>query len=71
MKLIPEWRRAWRYASVQLATLATVFGVLPADQQTAMLDAVGIPPLRVPAILGGLFIASRLLKQKEQTQKTE
>ena len=63
MKLIPEWRRAWRMLSVQVATLAVTWGLLPPDQQAQILAAVGIPSERVPAILGGLFLAGRLLQQ--------
>lgn len=33
MKLIPEWRQAWRMLSVQVASLAIVWGALPVDQQ--------------------------------------
>lgn len=65
MKIIPNWRRAWRMASMQIAGLAVVFGTLPADAQAAMLDMVGVPPTRVPAILGLLFMAGRLLAQQK------
>lgn len=63
MKLIPQWRRAWRMASVQVATLAVVFGSLPADTQAQVLDLVGVPPGRVPAIIGLLLIVSRIVAQ--------
>jgi hypothetical protein len=63
MKLIPDWRRAWRMTSVQLAAMAVLFGTLPADTQAAVLDMVGVPATRVPAILGLLFILGRIVGQ--------
>ena len=42
MKLIPNWRRAWRMMSVQVAGLAVAWGLLPPDQQaTAEFAIVG------------------------------
>lgn len=67
MKLIPEWRRSWRYVTMQLGAMAVVFGLLPPDQQASILAAIGVDPERVPALIGGLFIVGRLVKQKEET----
>lgn len=61
--LIENWRSAWRMLSVQLASLATVFGLLPADQQATILDLVGLPASRVPAVIGLAFIAARVISQ--------
>lgn len=44
--VIPNWRRAWRMASVQLAALAVLFGSLPADAQASILDMIGVPAAR-------------------------
>ncbi len=63
MKLIPNWRRAWRMATVQIATAAVAWGALPADTQAAILGLVGVPEQRVPAILGVLLIVARLIDQ--------
>ena len=63
MKLIPQWRRAWRMASVQVAGLAVVWGTLPPDAQAAVLSLVGVGPERVPAILGVLLIVARVIDQ--------
>lgn len=49
--------------SVQLAALAVAWGVVPLDQQTAVLELLGVDPSRVPAILGLLVIAARLVDQ--------
>lgn len=63
MQLIPNWRKAWRMLSVQLAILAVAFGALPTDAQGAMLDVIGVPSSRVPAVLGFLFLIGRLISQ--------
>lgn len=49
--------------SMQLAAAAVLFGTLPADTQAAVLDLVGVPASRVPAILGLLFMAGRIVGQ--------
>jgi hypothetical protein len=63
MRLIPNWRRAWRMLSVQVAAVAVAWGLLPPDQQAALLAIVGIGPERVPAVLGLLVLAGRLIDQ--------
>lgn len=62
--LIVDWRRAWRMLSVQAAAIAVTIGLLPPDQQAAILAAVGVPPERLPLALGLLFLAARLLHQR-------
>jgi hypothetical protein len=64
-ELIPNWRKSWRYLSVQIAAAGVIFGSLPADTQAAMLDAVGIAPSRLPAILGLLVLVGRLISQRD------
>jgi hypothetical protein len=68
MTLIPNWRRAWRMASVQIAGVAVVFGSLPPAAQAAVLDLVGVPASRVPAILGLLFLAGRMVAQPKASE---
>ena len=63
MKPIPNWRRAWRMASVQVAGAAVLFGALPADQQSALLQLLGLAPERMPALLGLAIIVARLIDQ--------
>lgn len=63
MKLIPNWKRAHRMLTVQMASVFVVWGTLPEDTQAAILDLVGIPANRVPAILGLLVLAGRLIAQ--------
>lgn len=61
--LTANWRRAWRMLSVQAAALACAVGLLPADQQAALLATIGVPEHRLPLALGLLFLAARLVGQ--------
>ncbi len=61
--LIPEARRAWRMASVQIAAGAVLFGALQPDQQIAILALLGLAPERIPAALGLAIIIARLIDQ--------
>ena len=63
MKLVENWRSAWRMLSVQVAALAVVWGSLPADQQAAILALVGVGPERVPLVVGVAMIVARLVNQ--------
>lgn len=56
--------RILRAASFWVGGGAVAFGSLTPDLQSALLDAVGVPANRVPALLGAVFIAARLLRQK-------
>lgn len=61
--LISEWRRLHRMASVQIAGLCAIFGLLPVDQQAALLSLMHIPQERLPAVMGLAFILARLWAQ--------
>lgn len=61
--LISEWKRLHRMASVQLASLCAIFGLLPVDQQAALLELLHIPAERLPAVMGLAFIVARLWAQ--------
>jgi hypothetical protein len=63
MKLIPEWRRAWRMASVQIAAAAVLFAALPAETQAAVLGLIGLDVRHLPGVLGVLVIFGRLVAQ--------
>lgn len=63
MRLIDNWRRAWRLLSVQVAAAAVAWSALPPDVQTAVLGTLGVSPERVPGILGLLVIVARLVDQ--------
>lgn len=63
MRLIPEWRRAWRLFSVQLAAGIVVWTALPAEAQAAVVGLLGVPPDNVPGVLAALLIVARLIDQ--------
>jgi hypothetical protein len=63
MTLIPNWRKAWRMASVQVAAAAVAWGALDPALQASLLAAVGVPAERVPAILGLALLLARLVDQ--------
>lgn len=66
--IIPNWRSAWRWLSIHAATLAIVWGTLPADVQAEILTTLwGLPQERVPAVLGVLMLLSRLINQSPST----
>ena len=63
MNLIPNLGAAWRMLSVQVGAVAVAWGSLPEPVQSALLDSVGVPAGRVPAILGALVILGRIVAQ--------
>lgn len=63
MKLIPDWRNAWRLLSVQVAALAVAWVALPTDLQAQILRLFGISEEHLPAVLGVLVILARLTSQ--------
>jgi hypothetical protein len=65
VKLISNWKKAWRMASVQVATGAIAFGALPGDVQAAMLAVVGLSPSVAPVVLGVLLILARVVDQPQ------
>lgn len=71
MKLIDNIRQAPRLWSVQLGALLVAWGSLPPDLQAAIVSLVGVPPERVPAVLGLLVIVARLVQQPALQQPQE
>lgn len=61
--LIPEAKRAWRMATMWVGLVAVWFGTIPPDQQLAWLELVGLPPERLPLVLGVAFWVARLWNQ--------
>lgn len=68
MKLIPEWRRAWRYLTVQIGALAVLWVALPAGTQAAILRVLRIDEADLPGVLGALVIVARLVAQPRARQ---
>lgn len=64
MKLvIKEWKSAHKMLSMWIGTLAVAFGAAPEDMQIAILTALHVPQNRIAAVLGAMFMASRMLNQ--------
>lgn len=67
-RVVDDWQRSWRWLSVQIGAGAALFGLLPVEQQTAILALVGMRQDQLPLVLGLAFMAGRLV---QQTSKDE
>lgn len=65
MKLITDWRRAWRFASVQAAVLLALLSVLQAE--VLPLFEFAVPPERWPWVTAGFGTAIVLLRLLAQS----
>ena len=65
-KVVSEWRRSWRWMSMQIGAVAALFGLLPIDQQSALLALVGMRQDQLPLVLGVAFMAGRLVQQEQR-----
>ena len=64
MTLQENLRQAPKRLSMWVGAGAAVFGLLPPDQQLAVLAKLGIGPLDAPFWLGVLFMIARVFPQK-------
>ena len=62
--LIDDVKSAWRMSSVWAGAAAIAFGSLPPESQAGILAWLHVPASQVPAVLGLVFIFTRLTKQK-------
>lgn len=65
MKLIPEWKRAWRFASVQAALLLALLSFLQA--QILPLFQFAVDPKVWPWVTAGFGSAIAVLRVWQQT----
>jgi len=63
MKLIPEWKKAWKFLSVQLAALVVIWASLPADMHQSIIGVLHLSAEQTTALLGVLVIVGRLVAQ--------
>lgn len=63
MKLVDNAKFFYRMASVRVASVFGVFALLPETKQEAVLDLVGLPMDKLPAIMAVVFIIARLTAQ--------
>jgi hypothetical protein len=68
LHLIPGWRRAWRFASVQVAALAVVWLAVPRETQEYILALLPIDEGHLPGLAGALFIVARVIAQPKLHQ---
>lgn len=64
MKLIPDWKKAWRYLSVQAAVLLALVSV--AQAEVLPLFKFAVPPEKWPWVTAGFgtaIVVLRLLAQ--------
>lgn len=69
MTLIPDWRRAWRFLSVQAAVLLALLSVLQAE--VLPLFEFAVPPERWPWVTAGFGTAIVLLRLLAQSLPDE
>lgn len=63
MKLIPEWKSAWKMFSVQAAALIAIWQLIPVEAQAKMLSSVGMEEVSIPLVLSLVGIVGRLIAQ--------
>jgi len=63
MRIIHEWRRAWRMLTVQIGASAIAWVALPAEAQTTLLRLAGLSEDQLPGVLGALVILARMIAQ--------
>jgi hypothetical protein len=63
VKIISEWRQAWRMFSLQAAVLLVAWSVLPPHAQAAILQFLRLTPDEATACIGVGIIVGRLIDQ--------
>lgn len=69
MKLIPEWRRAWRMLSMIFSGLAVAWLALPAEAQATVVRM--LPGMTEDRVAGALILAAmvgRIIQQPKVRQ---
>jgi hypothetical protein len=62
--LVEDWTKAYRWLSVQIATLILIWSQLTDSQQAAILGLFGWTPDNLVGVLALLAIVGRLLSQR-------
>lgn len=62
LKLVEDWRQAWKWLSVQLSAGIVLWLSLPPDTQASIVGGL-FPPERVPLVLAVLVVVGRLIQQ--------
>lgn len=67
--LVEDWKNAWKWMSMQFATLLLIWTTLDTDTQASLVSAAASVlgfNISVPAVLGVMIIAGRLVAQKSK-----
>lgn len=65
-RVVSDWKRSWRWLSMQIGAVCVLYGQLSPDQQLATLQTVGLRPDQLPAVIGAAFMVGRLLQQEQK-----
>lgn len=66
MKLIPEWREAWRMNSMQIYAVIAAIPLIWMELPQEVKDI--IPPTWQPYILAGIAVAGMIGRLRDQTK---
>lgn len=64
VRLVDNWRQAWRFWSARVCLAAVAFGSLTREDQQALLDAIRLPEHRVALVLGVVGLITRMVYQR-------
>lgn len=65
-RVVDDWKKSWRWLSMQIGAACVLYGTLPEAQQVAILAAVGLRPDQLPLVIGAAFMLGRLLQQEQK-----
>ncbi len=65
MKLVPDWKKSWTWFSMWAASVIVAWGLIPAEGQVAIAALLHIPAQMIPAFLGLMVMAGRLVGQSK------
>lgn len=65
MRLVPDWKKSWTWFSMWAASVIVAWGLIPYEGQVAIAALLHIPAPAIPAVLGLLVMAGRLVSQKK------
>lgn len=65
-RVVSDWKRSWRWLSMQIGAACMLYGQLSPEQQLAILQTVGLRPDQLPAVIGAAIMIGRLLQQEQK-----
>lgn len=61
--LVPDWKDAWKWLSVQFSTLMIIWANLPAETQAGILSLFGLNQSKLIGLMGVAIIIGRMIAQ--------